>query len=245
MLTSPPEIQRKPTPPPSQAHYEPPPGFLPPHALSRPSTKVTKSLSASALAGKQLWHISLPRDMPLSKLRAIAPGALRKGHARIQHAGKEWTLKATGAGEKAKAVYVAGGREYRKAAAAVAASFRAVADPTPPPDAYVPKPRAYPAPLKVRAKVLFWDTDSEEEERSWSTGGERKVKAAAPAPEFRLPPADVLVQRSQEDPSAVAMPGPTPKRPRDEVGGVGLTNGANTGQSASKRRKKHPHAKRR
>ncbi|KAK5126324.1 hypothetical protein LTR85_010560 [Meristemomyces frigidus] len=62
--------------------------------------------SADTFAGKQIWHITAPSDVPLSSITDVALDAIQSGKTLLTHKGLEYTLNEEVAGSEQEAVLV-------------------------------------------------------------------------------------------------------------------------------------------
>jgi hypothetical protein len=67
--------------------YNPPEGFVEMRKPNPPSANLNKLFSSANLEGKQLWHITLPSDVPVSTLKDIDVGKARSGATILSHGG--------------------------------------------------------------------------------------------------------------------------------------------------------------
>ncbi|KAK3671433.1 hypothetical protein LTR78_008711 [Recurvomyces mirabilis] len=68
--------------------FEVPPGYVAVDSAAGGDPDIT----ASSLAGKQIWHITAPSDLPLTSLHNIAQSALQDGKVLLNHKGVDYTI---------------------------------------------------------------------------------------------------------------------------------------------------------
>ncbi|KAK4549182.1 hypothetical protein LTR36_007640 [Oleoguttula mirabilis] len=89
--------------------FETPAGYVPVD-MERPATGTP--YSTASLAGKQIWHIIAPSDVPLSSVTEVALDAIQSGRPLLTHNGVEYTLNEDAAGNEQEAVLLPGNDGY-------------------------------------------------------------------------------------------------------------------------------------
>ena len=74
------------------APYDPPPGFEPATISFNPSSRIDEIFAPSNTKGKQIWHITAPRALPLSSLKQISTQSIARGSAILSYDGAEYAF---------------------------------------------------------------------------------------------------------------------------------------------------------
>jgi len=82
--TAPASAQAIPAPP-----YEPPSGYF---AVDLSKATSGSPISVESFAGKQIWHITAPSDVPLSSVTEVALDAIQSGKPLLNHKGTDYIL---------------------------------------------------------------------------------------------------------------------------------------------------------
>lgn len=80
-------IPRRAAPP-----YEPPPGFKSAPITLPAASEIAQIMSTSALQGKELWHITVPKSVPVSLITEVSTKIVFTGAAILSHNGAEYGL---------------------------------------------------------------------------------------------------------------------------------------------------------
>ncbi|KAG7006112.1 hypothetical protein G7Y79_00016g040970 [Physcia stellaris] len=81
---------KKSIPQPSLLPYAPPLGFEPATTSSHASASHTGLFSPSNLQGKQIWHIAIPRSVPVTSITSVAKKSVQDGSAITSHKGANY-----------------------------------------------------------------------------------------------------------------------------------------------------------
>lgn len=80
------------TPQTSLLPYEPPPDFEPAFISFHPSSQVSEILASSNLAGKQIWHITIPSSVPVTAIKEVSAQSLQSGKPILSYKGADYSL---------------------------------------------------------------------------------------------------------------------------------------------------------
>lgn len=80
-------ISRRTAPP-----YEPPPGFKSAPINVHPASEIAQITSPSALQGKELWHVTVPKTVPIGSITEVSTKSIFAGAAILSHDGDEYGL---------------------------------------------------------------------------------------------------------------------------------------------------------
>ncbi len=194
-------------PKPALLPYEPPPGFEPALISSHPSSKVTEILASSNLAGKQLWHITVPSSVPVTAIKEISAQSLQSGNPILSYKGADYGLvPKSGAEASIHALLLPSTHtnDYQPCRIPLLRTLHlqqlvkipirahqtaGVPNPTSKPQTHVKAVRQQPQGLKMRYHA-FGTSDHSESDVSATT--------AFKAPEFRIPDASVRPSKKRK-----------------------------------------------
>ncbi|KAI4126557.1 MAG: hypothetical protein LQ338_003675 [Usnochroma carphineum] len=114
------EIVSSPAPQEPPPPYDPPPGFK--AVTITPSTKIQDLFSDVNLRGKQIWHITAPKSVPISSIKEVSIEKVSTGGSIMSHDGADYGLvtEADDDGvEKVLLVPSPGDNIYKKATARI------------------------------------------------------------------------------------------------------------------------------
>ncbi|KAH0566379.1 hypothetical protein GP486_000237 [Trichoglossum hirsutum] len=98
--------------------YEPPHGFQP-LSTDPSSSRASQLLDPANLAGKQIWHITVPASVPVDALKEVSVERVMNGEAVFSHGGSDYgfvTVNEPAAGPSQTILLVPGKKGYRPAA---------------------------------------------------------------------------------------------------------------------------------
>jgi len=77
---------------PAQPPYEPPPGFEPASISTHPSSTISEILASSNLAGKQVWHVTVPASIPVATIKEVSAQSIQSGESILSYKGADYGL---------------------------------------------------------------------------------------------------------------------------------------------------------
>ena len=179
--------------------YKPPAGFGTSSISFAPSSEVSRLLQASSLEGKQIWHITVPQQLPVKLLADISEKSLQDGSSVLSHEDNEYGLLRDSRPKDAVLLLPSAEKnQYRSSQAPVSAIYHVGQIVKLPVPEIVPNATAasltesstprhqQPAGLKMRYHPFGVSSDSDSDEDAPKS---RRPFILAPPPVFRAPPA--------------------------------------------------------
>ncbi|KAI9749909.1 MAG: histone H2B [Chaenotheca gracillima] len=220
----------------ARATFKPPEGFTPlAPPSSNPSSTMSQVLSASNLAGKQLWHITAPSSAPIKNIKEVALEQVARQEPILTHDAKAYGFVQDDAASSDRSqLLVRGpdGAQYQLAPSQFSQSLhlQLVQLPNPPQTAQVPDsslesqpttsrgtgrpPRPQPAGLRMRFLPSAFGTGKAGRIGAGSSSNDEESDEDNSASTFRMPAGvDVGSGEKRKKPAAADAPEPESQVP--------------------------------